>query len=619
MYKQKAILAAQNLIAECVNRSKILPRYLRVPLSLLCFALIIIGCAIPEHAFAVQYDGPAQLPIATVPSAMSGTPTPGSIIAVNAGGDLQAALNNARCGDKIELQAGATFTGRFTLPAKGCDINHWIIVRTSAPDSALPAEGRRVTPCYAGVSSLKGRPQYPCTNPHNVLAKVQMASFGDGPFRFATGANFYRFIGLEITRPVGTSGKARLVTGKGTTNHFILDRSWLHGAPQDETSVGVSLNGMTNAAVIDSYFSDFHCIAVTGTCTDAHDIGGGTSNTQDGPFKIQNNFLEASGQSILFGGGAATRTPTDISILNNHMWKPWQWMLGNPQFIGGTNGQPFIVKNHLELKNAVRVLIDSNLMENVWGGFSQRGYSILLTPKNQQQGTTNLCPICQVTDVTIRYVHISHAGAGLQLATLLSGDGITGAPAKAGARWSIHDLVMDDLSPNYGGGGVAFQIANAWPSNPLNTLTINHVTAFPYSQSHMMITGNKTSNAQMYGLVFRNNLIVTADYPVWNAGWGSSSCAYSDVPAKTIPKCFATYSFINNGLIAPPPAFPSSTWPANNMFPKSIDYVQFTNYNNGNGGNYQLLSGSPYNNAGTDGKDLGADIPGLTQALANVE
>jgi hypothetical protein len=36
--------------------------------------------------------------------------------------------------------------------------------------------------------------------------------------------------------------------------------------------------------------------------------------------------------------------------------------------------------------------------------------------------------------------------------------------------------------------------------------------------------------------------------------------------------------------------------------------VGFTNYNNGNGGNYQLLSTSPYKNAGTDGLDLGANI-----------
>src|SRR4029077_15672548 len=120
-----------------------------------------------------NFDGPAELPRVTVPSPMSDTPAPGSVITVNAGGDLQSALNSAHCGDVIHLQAGATFTGRFVVPAKNCDNNQWIIIRTSSPDSALPAEGQRATPCYAGVASLQGRPQYSCPNPKNVMAKVQ--------------------------------------------------------------------------------------------------------------------------------------------------------------------------------------------------------------------------------------------------------------------------------------------------------------------------------------------------------------------------------------------------------------------------------------------------------------
>jgi len=583
--------------------------------------LILLLTAALTAAFAgSNYDGPAELPRVTVPSAMADTPAPGSIISVNAGGDLQSALNNARCGDVIELQAGATFTGPFLVPAKNCDINHWIWIRTSAPDSALPAEGQRATPCYAGVASLAGRPQYSCTNPQNVMAKVQMQTIGDGPFRIAAGASYYRFIGLEVTRPAGTKGPARLMFVKGTADHLVVDRSWLHGAPQDETHDGVNLNGMTNVAIVDSYFNDFHCISKTGACIDSHAVAGGTSNTQDGPFKIEDNFLEASGEAVMFGGGAATLTPTDIEILNNHFWKPWQWMKGNPNFIGGADGNPFVVKNHLELKNAVRVLVQANLMENTWGGFSQTGGAILLTPKNQHtQSGANVCPLCQVTDVTICYVHVSHGGAGIQMATVLSGDAKDGAPALAGTRWSIHDVVLDDLSTKYVGGGTVFEIMNGWPKNALNTVTINHITGFPDPSSHMMIIGNLAKNAPMYGLVFTNNLTVTGRYPVWNTGGGEASCAYKDVPITSISNCFASYTFGNNGLIAPPPEYPPSTWPGSNMFPQTIYDVGFVDYNNGNGGNYELQAHSPYKNKGTDGKDLGADIMGLNAALANVE
>jgi hypothetical protein len=568
------------------------------------------------------YDGPAQLPQVTVASSMADSPAPGAVINVKAGGDLQSALNSAQCGDTIQLQAGATFTGKYTVPAKNCDANHWIIVRTSSSDSSLPAEGQRATPCYAGVGSLPGRPPYNCSNPKNVFAKVQTQSLGDWPFQLANGANFYRFVGLEVTRVDGTPAHATLISLQGTADHIILDRSWLHGNLQDETSNGVSMSGGTYMAVVDSYFSDFHCIAGKGTCTDAHAVSGGIGETQDGPFKIQDNFLEASGEAILFGGGKADKTPTDIEIIGNHFWKPWQWMKGNPQFIGGPEGNPFVVKNHLELKNAVRVLVEANLMENNWGGFSQTGFGILLTPKSQHtRSGDNVCPLCQVTDVTIRYTKISHAGGGLQLATSISGHGKDqgGGAALAGTRWSIHDIVMDDLSTNYVGGGGAFQLTNSWPNNALNTVTINHVTAFPDPGSHLMIMGNQETNQSMYGLVFTNNLVLTGRYPVWNSGGGKTSCGYKDVPVTSITNCFTTFTFSNNGLIATPPAFPPSSWPNGNMFPATVNDVDFTNYNQGNGGNYQLLSNSPYKNKGTDGKDLGADIVGLNQALANVE
>jgi hypothetical protein len=168
------------------------------------------------------------------------------------------------------------------------------------------------------------------------------------------------------------------------------------------------------------------------------------------------------------------------------------------------------------------------------------------------------------------------------------------------------------------GGGTGFLMLNAWPKNPLNTVTISHVTAIPDPDGHIMLIGNIVSTAPMYGLVFTNNLVVTGAHPVWNTG-DKASCAVKDIPISTITKCFSTFTFSNNALVAAPPAFPPSTWPANNVFPKTIDDVGFANYNNGNGGNYELQPGSPYKNQGTDGKDLGADIVGLNAALANVE
>lgn len=575
---------------------------------------------VTSNTTSSDYDGPAELPLVYLQTAMADTPAPGSTTLVPAGGNLQSALNNAQCGETIQLQAGATYTGSFNFPAKSCDDQHWIIVRTSTPDSGLPAEGVRLTPCYAGVRSLPGRPALNCGSTENVLAKIQLGSTGNGPIQFENGASHYRFVGLEITRRSGTGLVGALVVAqKGSAaDSLIIDRSWIHGTTQDDTGTGVALAGLTNTAVISSYLNDFHCTAVVGACIDSHAIGGGGGSLPGGPYAIVNNFLEAAGENILFGGGAATTTPADIQISQNHFFKPLIWMKGSAGFVGGAGGHPFVVKNHLEFKNAQRVLAEDNIFENNWGGFTQHGHSILLTPKNQYDGTTktNVCPLCRVTDVTIRYSTIRHVGAGIAMGTSLS-DG--GGQAAAGERYSIHDLIIDDINGiAYNGGGGFLEYANGWTSNVLNSVTINHVTAFPQTTGRMTVLWNNTTNPPMWGFIFTNNIVNATGTPFLNGDGNPLSCAVKDIPLTSLTSCFTSYSYANNVIAAPPGADPTSKWPSENFFPASDNAIQFVTYNNGNGGNYQLLSTSPYKNAGTDGKDPGADIEAVEAAIANV-
>jgi hypothetical protein len=49
----------------------------------------------------------------------------------------------------------------------------------------------------------------------------------------------------------------------------------------------------------------------------------------------------------------------------------------------------------------------------------------------------------------------------------------------------------------------------------------------------------------------------------------------------------------------------ASTYPANNFFPATIDAVGFVDPATRD---FRLAAGSPFRNAGTDGKDLGADL-----------
>src|SRR5581483_6874854 len=451
-----------------------------------------------------NFDGPAELPRVHVQSSMADTPAPGNSILVPAGANLQSIINSANCGDTIRLQAGATFTGSFTLPNKNCSNNEWIVIRTSAPDSALPPEGTRITPCYAGVSSLPARPALNCASTQKVMATLMAKNWG-GPIFLGPGADHYRIgPGLEITRPVGTGINYALVEpvdANSAADHIIVDRDWLHGTPRDETNRGVHLSGVTYAAVVDSYLNDFHCTAGIGACTDSQAISGGSGNLTMGSWKISNNFLEAAAENILFGGATGSTIPTDIEITHNHFFKPLTWMQGNPGFVGEVNKQPakctqfhtpgfcpFIVKNLLEFKNAQRVLVEGNVLEYTWPGFTQHGTAVLFTALSQ--GGTKGNPNATVADITFRYNRVSHAAAGVVIAEAAYQWG----PPKAEARLSIHDDIFDDISPAYYNGdttgvGLAFQISQCPSCSPLQNISVNHVTMLMKTPRTFLILG----------------------------------------------------------------------------------------------------------------------------------
>ncbi|HLW87261.1 MAG TPA: hypothetical protein VKR57_02135 [Terriglobales bacterium] len=583
-------------------------------LGWLCIALPghSIANPLPQNAMSTpQFDGPAELPRAYVRSSLADTPAPGRTLLVKEGEDLQKVLDAASCGDIIALQAGATFHGLFKIPAKPCDDSHWIIIRTSASERDLPPEGTRMRPCYAGVDALPGRPPFDCASTKNVLAKLSYAaSSGSGPIVLTDGANHYRFLGLEITResPGATIYNLVLQEDGGDASHLIFDRVWIHGTPQDETTRGILLGGSSQVAVVDSFFSDFHCTAGTGACTDAQAIAGGMGSRPMGPYKIVNNFLEAAAESVLFGGGSATQVPTDIEIRHNYLFKPVIWRPGDPHFVGAANGRPFIVKNLFELKNAQRVLFEGNILENAWGGFSQTGFAILLTPKNQGHNT---CPLCTVTDVTIRDCKISHVGSGFQIAN--SRDD-SGAAASAGERYSIHDVIIDDIGkPSSQGIGTLAQISMDTPT--LRSVALNHITAFP--PKSLFLVGGPPGRA-MRDFSFTNSIVTAGEYQFTATGGGPQLACSSEpggnAPGDVLKNCFNSYRFDHNAIIGG-----WGNWPRGNNFPKTLRDVGFTNYSDGSGSDYHLSKQSRFRNGGTDGKDLGADVDAVTRATAGAQ
>jgi hypothetical protein len=564
----------------------------------------------------IRFDGPAELPRVYVHSALADTPARGPVREVHDGDDLQKAIDGAKCGDTLSLQAGATFRGVFRLPSKPCDDSHWIILRTSAPDNAFPSEGTRITPCYAGVAFLPGHPDFHCKSSKNVMAKIEFDGAGvSGPILFLSGANRYRLIGLEVTRSKPQLHMRDLIAldqPASTADHLIFDRLWIHGTAQDETKSGVHLNGVTYAALVDSYLSDFHCIARSGSCTDAQAVNGGGGDAPGGPYKVLNNFLEASGENILFGGAAGTTTPADIEIRHNHFFKPLLWKPGEPGFVGGYTGDPFIVKNHFELKNAQRVLFEGNLLENCWGGFSQAGFSILLTPGNQG----GKCPNCKVTDVTIRYNKISHVGNGIAIATALPKQK---TPSSGGERFSFHDLTFDDIDPvAYKGFGAFALVGSVEPA--VNSVKIDHVTAFPPG-SLLQILNQRD---KLKNFTITNNLLTAGKRQIIGAGGGPTNCTHPrDDPAEALNNCMVDPVFTHNLIIGG-----KGKWPTGNILVENPMVAGIRSFQDGHGGDYRLCRAqdkdgckqpSPGLKAGTDGKDIGADIDAIDAATSGVE
>src|SRR6266545_3541824 len=190
-------------------------------LSVVGVVLAVVTCFVPGSNAQTLPAPPQTFVDTSYPASI------GMMINVAAGGDLQGALDSAQPGDTILLQAGATFSGSFTLPAKSG--SGWIIVRTSAPDSSLPPGGTRITPAYAGV-----------------LPKI-VASSSAAALQTDPGAHHYRFTGIEFTVASGLTINYGVVQlGDDSISQapysLVFDRVYVHGLSGQDVRRGFALN-----------------------------------------------------------------------------------------------------------------------------------------------------------------------------------------------------------------------------------------------------------------------------------------------------------------------------------------------------------------------------------------
>jgi hypothetical protein len=522
-------------------------RVLSLVVSLL--ALITLGIALNAPAAAIGTAGGFWPRIIRVPP----------------GGDLQAALNRAEPGDFIELPAGATFVGNFTLPNK--QGKRWIVIYSSAL-LRLPAPGTRLSPAHA-----------------HLMPKIVTPN-RDPAIRTAAGAHHYAFIGIEVTTtsPIheGTVNLIDLEAQGQTTlervpTDIIVYRCYIHGTPDGNIRRGIALNG-ARIAIVGSYFSDFHDRG-----SDSQAIMGWNG---PGPFTIVGNYLEAAGVNLMFGGGDPTidqLVPSDIVIRGNHFFKPLSWKVGHPSYAG----TPWSVKSLFELKNARRVLVNGNVFENNWTGADQGGFAIVFTPRNQE-GTAQWST---VQDVTFTHNVVRHSTAGINI---LGWDNLR--PSQQLQRILVKNNLFHDIGefPDTVFGfftGMLFLVSDG-PAD----LIIDHNTAF-HTGNPIFASTFVGSRWPASGFVFTNNIILH------NQGVSGAG-----TPQETLNLRFPGYLFTRNVLVGGD----ESQYPSGNFFPATLDEVGFVDRARGD---YRLAAASPYRHAGTDGKDIGADIAALEAAL----
>ncbi|MFN8574017.1 MAG: Ig-like domain-containing protein [Gemmatimonadaceae bacterium] len=342
-------------------------------------------------------------------------PGTGKTIFVAAGANLQTAINSANRGDEVVLQAGATFSGNFILPAKpGNASNGWVVIRGDHYN-LLPPEGTRVTSALASTMPMVMTP--------NATAAIATAP----------GASGYRLIGLEVTTPATYSGPQYgliwLGDGSSAQNQLsqvptdlVLDRMYIHGSTNSDVQRCVGLNS-ARSQVSDSYLKDCH-----GSGVDAQAIAGWNG---PGPFKIVNNTLEGSTENIMFGGAdpaIPNLIPSDIEIRRNYVVTPASW-----------KGKAWVKKNLMELKVGRRILIEGNVFDGSWQN-GQTGWALFLKSENQ----SGRCTWCTTSDVTIRYNYIRNAGAGI---AIVGKEGTSPYPVGAlSARFSVQNNLMDNIN-----------------------------------------------------------------------------------------------------------------------------------------------------------------------------
>lgn len=324
----------------------------------------------------------------------------GQTIRVEAGDDLQAAIDRAEPGDEILVASDWSQEGPFVMPSRSDD--GWITIRG---DVTLPAFGERVSKAQA-----------------DAMPTVTITSQGHSGMRFPSDTEGWWITGIQIQADgVASSNDGFRMEG---AERIAIDRSAVvvSGDNSSQLRDGAQINGGP-IMVIGS--------RIEGLKVDGNESHGVVGWTGPGPWRVYNNFIEAASIGFLAGGADPATDengdpvhPADLEFTNNHVYKRPSWFSSNLSLA---------VKNGFELKNMKRALVKGNIIENTWAD-GQSGFIVLI--KSVEQGGAG-CPTCGTQDVTFRLNKVINGTKGFNLARSPEGDPV---PLQ---RVMIEDVIVE--------------------------------------------------------------------------------------------------------------------------------------------------------------------------------
>lgn len=481
-------------------------------------------------------------------------PTP-TIVHVPAGTDLQQAIDQAPLGTTL-LVAPGTYQG-IVLRAKGDGP-----VLTIQPDNYTVPAGQRVAPS-------------------NLPQLVQLVS-RDGttaPITTEASAKHYLLRGIA-PQPYGDGSSTIVLLGSDATadpltqpDDLTFDQLLVmaDSAKGGHRGIAANTRGVT---VKDSYIAGFAW---------SDDSQALAAWNGPGPFDLENNYLEATGENVMFGGSdskAASLMPQHITVRGNYFSKPLAW-----------RGKAGITsKNILEFKVGVHVLVENNVLENSWAN-GQAGYGFLLTTRDQS-GTA---PWSQVADVTFQYNVLRHCGAGISILGLDDGDGNPAArPSVRMTGVRISNNLVYDIDPQHWSD----PLTGTWGDGRLisilqgpDAVVFSHNTMLGVQLNSALTIGDTSDVNKTTGLQMLNNVLGEGQYGI---AADSSGLGYAAL------LLWAPGVLLQRNLFAGGPSA------------GQIDY--------GPGGNIVTASGQPAASSAyvpmvvvttTDGLPVGVDLAGL--------